>query len=178
MSVLAVFSILFYFWVFSMKPRNQYNILVVSQTNIRGNIQYDKQPTYQATHTVWTGEVPGGLHPLHSSWETVNSLAGGDKVYFYHSRQTEETHWQADAQVEASERDDQTGSQADRQADGDTANQVDRQAGGRRCKQTGWQRENRGRKPAGEEYQCSLHISTLAVCALPYKVLVFFKISI
>ncbi len=110
-----------------MTPRNQYNTLVVSQTNIRGNIQYDKQPTYRATHTVWTGEVPGGLHPLHSSWETVNSLAGGDKVYFYHSRQTEETHWQADAQVEASERDDQTGSQTDRQTETQPIRSTDRQ---------------------------------------------------
>ncbi len=137
-----LYSLDFFLSFLSEVWKTDLTLQVILQTNINWNIQHCKQPTYGVphththTHTLWSGECACRLDPLHSSWETVNSLSGGDKAYFYHSRQTEETHWQADAQVEASERDSQTGSETDRQTIRWTDRQVDmdanRQAGRKR----------------------------------------------
>lgn len=95
-------------------------------------MQHAKRPLIRPCTVFGRGKrLAGCTHCTQAA--TVNSLAGGDEVYFYRSRQTEETHWQADAQVEASGRDGQSGSETDR----DAANQVDGQTGGHRCKQTG-----------------------------------------
>lgn len=95
-------------------------------------MQHAKHPLIRPCTVFGRGKrLAGCTHCTQAA--TVNSLAGGDEVYFYRSRQTEETHWQADAQVEASGRDGQSGSETD----WDAANQVDGQTGGHRCKQTG-----------------------------------------
>lgn len=113
---------------------------VVLQTNISGIIQDN-----QVTHTVWTGKVP--VHTY-----TVNSLAGGDEVYFYHSRQTEETHRLRHQRATANqEREGQT-EQPIRSSDGQVDVDANRQA---------------GRKTANlRAASFSLHISTFSFCLI------------
>lgn len=147
-----------------------------SQTNIRGNIQYAKQPIYQTMHTFWTGEVPGGLHSLHSSWETVNSLAGGIRSIFITADRRRRHAGKLTHRLRH---------QRDRQTDRGTADQVDRQAGGHRCKQTAAQKSSeRGNKAlcwkvpsaSGENIRACSSSSSSSVFILIVKQLNIFEI--